>query len=80
LRSLIARLSHTGGGAPALSGQAADVMVRQVFTVREDTPLTDVIVQMLEKRVKRLVVTDAEGRLVGMVDRQSLLRLVAGQA
>ena len=78
--ALIARLSHVGGEVPALGGQAADVMVRQVYSVSADTPLAEVIAQMLEKRVKRLVVVDAEGRLMGMVDRQTLLRLTAGQS
>lgn len=79
LRALIARLSHAGGETPILSGQAADVMIRQVYSVHADTPLDEVITLMLEKRVKRLVVTDAEGRLLGMVDRQSVLRLIADQ-
>jgi predicted transcriptional regulator len=59
-----------------LSGHAADLMRREVFTVREDAPLTKVVQMIVEKRVKRLVVTDAAGRLVGMVDRQSLLRVI----
>lgn len=80
LRALIARLSHAGGEAPVLSGQAADVMIRQVYTVHADAPLDEVVTLMLEKRVKRLVVTDAEGHLLGMVDRQSVLRLIAEQS
>lgn len=75
-RALVARLSLAPTEAPALSGRAADIMRREVFTVREDTPLVEVVRTLVEKRLKRLVVTDAAGRLVGMVDRQSLLRLI----
>lgn len=77
-RSLVAAFSQAPVATPTLSGQAADVMSRQVFAVRQDTPLSQVVQMMIEKRVKRLVVTDAENRLVGMVDRQSLLRAVSG--
>jgi CBS domain-containing protein len=80
LRSLIDRLAHRPVAALNVSGTAADVMVRDVYTVREDTPLVDVIGQMLDKHVKRMVVLDEEGRLAGMVDRQSVLESIAGHA
>jgi predicted transcriptional regulator len=54
-------------------------MVRQVFTVRQNAPLAEIVQTMIEKHVKRLVVTDAENRLVGMIDRQSLLRVIGGE-
>lgn len=75
-RALIARLSHTPAGAPRMSGRAADVMMRDVFKVRQEAPLAEVMQMMIDKRVKRLVVVDAAGHLVGMVDRQSLLRVI----
>jgi CBS domain-containing protein len=75
-RALVARLSLAPTETPALSGRAAEVMRREVFAVREDAPLTEVVQIMVEKRVKRLVVVNAVGRLVGMVDRQSLLRII----
>jgi CBS domain-containing protein len=75
-RALLARLSHAPAEAPALTGRAADVMTHQVFAVHQDTPLAEVVLMMIDKRVKRLVVIDAEGRLAGMVDRQSLLRVI----
>jgi CBS domain-containing protein len=75
--AIIARLAQRPGQIAPLTGVAADVMVRDVFTVREDTPLTEIITRMLEKRVKRLVVVDTEGRLAGMVDRENLLRVIA---
>jgi CBS domain-containing protein len=54
-------------------------MIRDVYSMREETPLTEVIDKMLEKRVKRLGVLDRDRRLVGMVDRQGILHTIAGQ-
>jgi CBS domain-containing protein len=76
-RALIARLSLSAAEVPALSGRAADVMRREVFAVREDATLAEVVQALVEKQIKRLVVTDAAGRLVGMVDRQTLLRVIS---
>ena len=53
---------------------AATLMRPQVFAVRPDTPLVEAIRLMVARRVKRLVVLDAEGRPVGVVDRQRLLQ------
>jgi CBS domain-containing protein len=78
-RALIARLSYAPTDLPVMGGRATDVMAREVFSVRDDTPLAEIVQTMIDKRVKRLVVTDAQGRLVGMVDRQSLLRVIEGQ-
>jgi len=51
-------------------------MERRVYMVRQDAPLSEVLQMMLANRVKRLVVVDSERRLVGMVDRDSLLRAI----
>ncbi len=77
-RALIARLSYAPTDLPVMAGRAADVMAGEVFSVRDDTPLAEIVQTMIDRRVKRLVVTDTEGRLVGMVDRQSLLRVIEG--
>jgi len=68
-------------GAP--KGQITGVAVREVmrpdvFAVQEDTPLTEVLRRMVETGVKRLVVLDVNGRLRGMVDRDAILRVIAG--
>ena len=52
-------------------------MERQLYTVPEDAALADVLHIMLEHRVKRIVVTDAQGQLVGMVDRAALLDTIS---
>jgi CBS domain-containing protein len=76
LRSLMHRLpfghrpdedAHTRGR------HAADVMTRELATVREDVLLSDAIATMLRGNEKVLAVTDASGKLVGMVDRADLL-------
>lgn len=48
-----------------------------MYRVAEDAALGDVVQIMLEHRVKRIVVTDAQGRLAGMIDRASLLDAVS---
>lgn len=58
------------------AGQASDVMDRQVFSVKFDTPLKDVIQTMLDKHIKHMVVTDNENRLMGIVSRESILNLL----
>ena len=59
-------------------GKAAEVMQTQVYTTPEDASLVSVLGQMIAFSVKRLVVVDDEGRLLGMVDREALLRVIAG--
>jgi CBS domain-containing protein len=77
VQALIAWLAHMVSEPLQMDGRAADVLTRPVFTVQPETPLAQVAQEMIDKRVKRLVVTDAEGRLVGMVDRQTLLRALS---
>jgi CBS-domain-containing membrane protein len=56
---------------------AAEVMSQPALTVREDATLADTVRLMFERRVKRLPVVDAQGRLAGIVDRQSILKAMA---
>jgi CBS-domain-containing membrane protein len=53
---------------------ARDVMHGPALTVMADTPVWSAAQQMLEGRRKVLPITDAEGRLRGVVDRADLLR------
>jgi CBS domain-containing protein len=41
--------------------------------VNPETPITAAVELMIERRIKRLPVVDAQGRLVGMVGRAALL-------
>jgi CBS-domain-containing membrane protein len=64
--------------ALAASGTtAADVMTQQVVTVPADATLLAAARLMAERRLKRLPVVDAAGRLLGIVSRVDLLRTVA---
>jgi len=59
---------------------AADVMTPRPVCVGPETPLPDVALLMVRRRLKRLPVVDAAGALVGVVSRYDLLRSVAGGA
>jgi CBS domain-containing protein len=51
-----------------------DLMTPVVFSVRPDTPARQVIEQMLQLRVHRLFVIDANGVLVGVISMTDVLR------
>lgn len=59
------------------SETAADVMTADPLTVAASTPLPDAAELMARRRLKRLPVLDAAGRLVGIVSRLDLLRTAA---
>jgi CBS domain-containing protein len=63
-----------------LDGTAQEVMSREVLSVSPDTPLSEVIRTLVDNGVKRLVVADEKGRLLGMVDRDVILKALAGQS
>lgn len=54
-----------------------EVMDASVFVIDRRASILDAIQQMVERRVKRLVVVDDERRLVGMIDRQRALQAIA---
>lgn len=56
---------------------AASIMISDVVTVGPDVPVVDAADLMLNRRLKRLPVVDAEGRLLGMVSRFDVLKTVA---
>jgi nucleotide-binding universal stress UspA family protein len=57
---------------------AADLMAPSLITVRPEEPLAHAIRLMMQHRVKRLIVVDADGRFRGLIDRREILRLLAG--
>jgi CBS domain-containing protein len=57
---------------------ACDVMARNVLTVSEDTPLPDVIETLLNKNIRRVLVTRA-GQLVGVLSRSDIVRALAAR-
>ena len=67
-----------GKGEESVAGHtrgrtAADVMTRQVATVREDAAVSEAVATMLRGDQKVVAVTDASGHLAGIVDRADLL-------
>jgi CBS domain-containing protein len=77
LRHILSRLSHAPIEALNLAGDAGSLMNKDVYSVKPETPLVDIVKIMIEKQIKRLVVADEENRLVGMLSRESVLRVMA---
>ena len=77
MQQLVARLARPSGEMVRLSGWATDVMQKDVYAVHAEKPLAAVVQTMIEKTVKRVVVVDEEGRLLGIVDREMILRVLA---
>lgn len=75
---LMAALSRRGR-PPTGEALARDLMSPDVLQGPPDTPMTEALRQMLAQKRKRFYVVDAEGRPLGIVDRQTLLRAVAGR-
>lgn len=53
---------------------ASDVMTKEVITVNEKTPLTDVTKLFGEGRVRGVPVVNDAGELVGMISKTDILR------
>src|SRR5690606_2088319 len=56
--------------------QARDIMTSPAICVAEDAPVADVARRLLAHRISAVPVTDAEGRLVGIVSEGDLVRRV----
>jgi len=59
---------------------AQDVMTSPVIAIGQDQLVKDAVDLMLNKRVKRLPVVDAEGKLAGMLSRLDIFRTIMQQA
>jgi CBS domain-containing protein len=79
LGRLVSVLSRRKSGAFELAGVARDIMVDKIITVTPDMSLSGVIQTLVEYKIKRVVVADGEGRLCGMVDRDAVLKSLAGE-
>ena len=53
---------------------AANVMVKDVITVTESTPLKDVARMFIEKRITGAPVINAEGELAGVISETDIIR------
>lgn len=59
-------------------GKAGDIMNAPAITVSADDDISAAAKILDEKRIKRLPVTDAEGRLVGIISRADIVRTLVG--
>ena len=55
--------------------RVADIMTRDVITVRPDAPAHEAAVMMLDFKISSLPVTDDAGALIGMVTQTDFLEL-----
>ena len=56
--------------------KAVDVMSTKVTSVEENTPLEDIATLMVEKEINRVPVVDSQGKLVGIISRQDIIRSI----
>jgi len=81
LRSHIPFLSNEeairGALAELHAQHAQDVMRRDVVVVAANASIVEAIQRMMDQHIKRVPVVDQQGRLVGMVDRQAILRALS---
>lgn len=69
------RAAATHATAPAAQPLwAADIMTRDVQTVRPETPLKDAVALMLKQKFGCLPVVDAEGALQGILTEADMVR------
>lgn len=66
--------------APAAEITARELMSPDVLTIAPDTPLIQTVQKMLAAERKWLIVADADGNPLGLLDRQALFRAVAGNS
>jgi len=55
-------------------GTAADIMSSPAITARVDTPLRELSQGLLEKKIKRIIIVDAEQHPVGIVSRIDIVK------
>jgi CBS domain-containing protein/nucleotide-binding universal stress UspA family protein len=81
LRSHLPFLGSDDAGRQALvqlhTQQAQDVMRRDPIVIGANAPIVEAIQVMMAQHIKRLPVVDQHGRLVGMLDRQAILRALS---
>ena len=76
---LVQALTRHEKGLTPLEGKARDVMSTEVVTVRPDAPLAEVVATLVDRKIKRIVVADDDGRLQGIVDRDAVLKALAAR-
>jgi CBS domain-containing membrane protein len=59
--------------------KVADIMVQQIITLRDDNTLHDVIDCMKRHHIKRVVITDDQQHVQGIITRSNLVRVIMQQ-
>jgi CBS domain-containing protein len=74
-RDLLRAASQRGGADPAKQPLwASDVMVRDVKTVRADTPTREAVKLLLDNKYGCLPVVGADGQLIGIITEADVVR------
>jgi CBS domain-containing protein len=73
VRGTITGLLHHADHAKAEGVTAADLMTSPAVTITPDDPVEHAARLMYDRKIKRLPVVDARGRLVGIVSRTDIL-------
>lgn len=71
--SILAALRHVHEEDKAKGVTAADLMTRPAITIGPDAPVAEAARLMYDRRVKRLPVVNAAGRLLGIISRVDVL-------
>ncbi|WP_328924023.1 CBS domain-containing protein [Streptomyces sp. NBC_00190] len=72
---LIEQMRRLGDTAKAGSVRAEELMTSPAVTIRPDATLPQAARLMVDRRIKRLPVVDADGTLLGIVSRADLLKV-----
>jgi CBS domain-containing protein len=71
--SIVAALRHVGEEGKAAGVTAADLMTHPAITIGPDASVAVAARVMYDRRIKRLPVVDAAGRLLGIISRSDVL-------
>lgn len=75
LESMFKRPPHAGG----MPARVADIMATQVVTISDDKTLHEVIDVMKKHHIKRVIVTDAQQAVHGIITRSNLVQVLLQQ-
>jgi CBS domain-containing membrane protein len=80
LRELIGEPHPKDTRGPLSELRVEDIMSTPVITATPDMDIRDVAVILAEKRIKRMPVVDSDGRLIGIISRQDIVRAVSHES
>jgi len=80
LRELIGEPHPKDIKEPLSDLRVEDIMSTPVITATSDMDIRDVAAIFAEKRIKRMPVVDSEGRLIGIISRQDIVRAVSHES